>query len=257
MFNGLNFSIMYPSQDGSCNKLMCPWGKETNARARTGIRQGEVKIVRKWERYDSSSGPKSYIIGGGIPMVTHDGLHFEQMVCILKNSPFKGDRQVRPTLQFGDQFLGIGYLSANPDTNSKLFNIGRHRCRDSFHSLSRAGGFSYGCLKVCRLLGGNGVHFIYGLFQSAGLQPKDYSLYNTHKNDSTGKPNHPPIGRRLIEVLCLIIGGFFLGLRGWENLDDNRRLLRAVFIGSGYFLSACGWLLWLITFYRWSWGWWL
>jgi len=82
-------------------------------------------------------------------------------------------------------------------------------------------------------------------------------LNATDNSDDKSEPNHPPIGRRLIEVSCLIIGGFFLGLRGWENLDNNWRLIRATFIGGWLVLSICGWLLWFITFYRWTWSWWL
>ena len=101
------------------------------------------------------------------------------------------------------------------------------------------------------------VHFLNGFFAPASLQEKHNRLNVTDNSEDKSEPNHPPIGRRLIEVSCLIIGGFFLGLRGWENLDNNRKLIRATFIGGWLVLSICGWLLWFITFYRWTWSWWL
>lgn len=68
---------------------------------------------------------------------------------------------------------------------------------------------------------------------------------------------HPPVGRRFIISLCLFIGGFLLSLRGWENTDNSRRFVSTAQILCGLGISGFGLVLWLITFSRWSWDWWL
>ena len=71
-------------------------------------------------------------------------------------------------------------------------------------------------------------------------------------------PLHPPLFRRMLIMVGLFFGGFFLSLRGWLDLDDKRRVRRAAFIVGGLLLSASGLLLWLATLaYPQTWGWWL
>jgi hypothetical protein len=51
--------------------------------------------------------------------------------------------------------------------------------------------------------------------------------------------------RRFLIALSLFIGGFFLSLRGWLNLNDERRFIAAAYILSGLGLSCFGlFLLW-------------
>jgi hypothetical protein len=62
----------------------------------------------------------------------------------------------------------------------------------------------------------------------------------------------------LLLLLILFFGGFFVSLRGWLNLDDQRRLVSAAWIVGGLFLSIAGLLLWFATAaFPITWDWWL
>lgn len=100
-------------------------------------------------------------------------------------------------------------------------------------------------------------HFLDRLFKPGRLNTKNNRLNDSDKNYGPSQADHPPVGRRLVEFLCLSIGGFLLSLCGWQNLDYKWRLLAPTLIGIGLLLTICGSLLWFITFYRWSWDWWL
>jgi len=105
------------------------------------------------------------------------------------------------------------------------------------------------------LTGGNFIHLIDGFFQPAGLYPENDRLHDSNESDRSSKPHHPPIGRRYVLSVYLVLGGFFLGPRGWENFDHKRRIRSTTMIGGGLLLLllyASGLLLWLGTF---SWGW--
>jgi len=196
--------------------------------------------------------------GRGTPILNSDAwLESYSRRNILGNHSFKQNCQIGSTLQFSNKLLCVGDLPADAHAFFNRLRVCGHRGSNSLHSRCRAGRLSNRGLNVSGLTTSDFVHFLYGFFEPASLQEKHNRLNATDNSDDESEPNHPPIGRRLIEVSCLIIGGFFLGLRGWENLDNNRRLIRAAFIGGWLILSICGWLLWFITFYRWTWSWWL
>jgi hypothetical protein len=50
---------------------------------------------------------------------------------------------------------------------------------------------------------------------------------------------------------------FILCLRGLHYVDDNRRKLGCVFIGLGWLIGTCAFLLLALTGFSWSWSWWL
>lgn len=244
--------------DDRRNDLMYPWADATG-RARVFLGYWKREIVGQGKRKHFSECGKSNILGGRISSILDAHPWLKPDICggILRHHYVEEDSQVRPALQFGNKLLPIGDLSVDTDRFLHGFNARSHRFSDSIHGLRRTRDLSDRALDIIRLLCGDLVHLGYGLFQSAGLYPEDKRLNAAEQNDDNGKPNHPPIGRRFVEGVCLIIGGFLLGLRGWENFDDNRRLFRTAFIGAGLFLSICGWLVWLVTFYPWSWGWWI
>jgi hypothetical protein len=90
------------------------------------------------------------------------------------------------------------------------------------------------------------------------LKSEDPELKAQDHGCHDAKPDGPPLFRRLCVFVALFFGGFFWSLRGWEDLDPKRRLVRAAYIGSGLLLSASGLLLWLATLaFPSTWGWWL
>jgi len=82
-------------------------------------------------------------------------------------------------------------------------------------------------------------------------------LTEADEDSERGKYSRPPFGRRLIVSSCFFLGGFLLSLRGWQNLDNRRRLLSTTLIGCGLLLSASGLILLLLTGFRSTWNWWL
>ncbi len=67
----------------------------------------------------------------------------------------------------------------------------------------------------------------------------------------------PPFGRRLFLCLFGLIGGFFLCTWGDRQRDVGRRLWGNIAYYCGLLLAASGLGLYFITYFRWSWGWWL
>jgi len=76
-------------------------------------------------------------------------------------------------------------------------------------------------------------------------------LEERHNEGENRESDCPPLGPRLILFLSLSFGGLVVSLRGWLNLDDDRRLFRAASIGGGLLLSSCGSVLWLATLGCW------
>jgi hypothetical protein len=58
----------------------------------------------------------------------------------------------------------------------------------------------------------------------------------------------PPIVRRFVLLVGLCLVGFLLSRRGWKDVDDDRPVRRAAYIGAGMLLSGSGLLLWSVTF---------
>ncbi len=86
--------------------------------------------------------------------------------------------------------------------------------------------------------------------------PNKYSnLAEANEYESPHPPHRPPIGRRIIVCLVLIIFGF--NLAGYAVVEMKRGIWRNIFVGIGLLLCADGWILWGCTAFPWSWGWWL
>jgi hypothetical protein len=90
------------------------------------------------------------------------------------------------------------------------------------------------------------------------LSPEHPELKEQNHGRRYANADGPALFRRLCLFVGLFFGGFFLSLRGWEELDRQRRFRRTELIGCALLLSGSGLLLWLLTLIgpR-TWGWWL
>lgn len=90
------------------------------------------------------------------------------------------------------------------------------------------------------------------------LQHREELEYGNYSKN-TGKPNNPPILKRFLLLLVCGVGGFFLS--DWGSAARNRSgwrgriALPCHIAGIGLFVSAA--LLYFLTDFSWSWGWWL
>ena len=117
----------------------------------------------------------------------------------------------------------------------------------------------------------NFSHRVNGLFQSAsldhentGLRPeyarldyKDDGLNATNQHQRERQPYGPPVGRRVFGAVILVLGGFFLSLRGVDHLDHKRCDLGSALVGLGLVGVAFGYLLCALMGVRSTWGWWV
>lgn len=82
------------------------------------------------------------------------------------------------------------------------------------------------------------------------------------RNAESQKGDHPigiqvpPIKRRLAILWC---GGFVWAFCFWLGFERfwGRRFWHSFVIVCGYAALLCGLLLWCLTEYDWTWGWWL
>jgi hypothetical protein len=79
------------------------------------------------------------------------------------------------------------------------------------------------------------------------LKPNRDELEQAEKPCDYTEALGPPLGGRLFLFLGLFFGGFLVSLRGWLDLYNERRLIRAACFGSGLLLGGCGLGLWLVT----------
>jgi hypothetical protein len=102
------------------------------------------------------------------------------------------------------------------------------------------------------------IHRDDGVFQLHSLISENHELKETDESHDNNGTLHPPLFRRMLVTIGLFFGGFFVSLRGWLDLNDNRRGIRAAWISGGLLLSGCGLGLWLATL-AWpsTWSWWL
>ena len=90
------------------------------------------------------------------------------------------------------------------------------------------------------------------------ITSEDFPVEEQNHGRRHADADGPPFFRRLCILIVLFFGGFLLSLRGWENLDDDRRLRSAALICGGLLLNGAGIALWLATL-AWprTWAWWL
>ncbi len=53
-------------------------------------------------------------------------------------------------------------------------------------------------------------------------------------------------------VLCVIISRF-----GWNAFDSNRRFFGVALLILAFLVACGGQVIFLLSAYRWTWGWWL
>jgi hypothetical protein len=67
----------------------------------------------------------------------------------------------------------------------------------------------------------------------------------------------PPVGRRLLASFALVLLGFFLALRGGNDLDRKRLGCGATQTVIGFLMIAAGFGLLLVFDWPETYGWWL
>lgn len=97
--------------------------------------------------------------------------------------------------------------------------------------------------------------------QSLGRSPQFPCKYSQPKGEQCEQQFdavvRPPFARRIMFLFFSYFAGLFIGIRGWKYFDNERRLLGAAFICCGTLLIVCGLTLFILTSFRWSWGWFL
>ena len=97
-------------------------------------------------------------------------------------------------------------------------------------------------------------------YQFLGSTPQPTGKNGQYKGNGSEKTrdiNKPPFSRRIVASLLMFFGGFWLYGLGWHYFYDQRRVLGTTLIYSGIFILLSGVGLWLITGFRWNWGWWI
>lgn len=246
-FDLLNFNIGINFGDDGRQDFMKSWTDDANASMGERIGQWKSKIVRQRVRENICGGTENDLIRWRIAVIEqHDTrLKADASCAVLRNYSVENSSQVGAALQLCDKSLSIRNLTIDPYRDFDVFDVFGHRSRDAFHCDGSTAGLCDGVLHVIGLTGRDFVHFLDGRFKTASLDPEHYGLNQTDKRDDSRKFDHPPIGRRFIISLGLVLGGFFCGLRGWENAHHKRRVVGATLIGCGLLLSALGYWFWL------------
>ncbi len=243
----LNLNRRIEFWDGCGQNLVLPGPDYANASILSKGRKWKLEIVWQWKWQDICVSPEMEFISRGVSVIDGNNFWFKTIasLAVLGHHSEEVDRNIRSALQFSDEFLTISNLSTCGNRCFHGLDIGSHRGRDTLHSASSARGLTDGCLHISSLACGNLVHFFDGLFQSLRLPPEYDKLEQSNQPNHASKSDHPPVGGRYILAICLFLGGFFLSLRGWEDLDDERKFRRTAYIGVGLLASAAGLLLWL------------
>src|ERR1700730_322712 len=112
------------------------------------------------------------------------------------------------------------------------------------HSGSCAGGFSNGIPHVTFLSIRNVSREVNRFAQGCGLNAKYYGLHYqrgelqyANESQSAREPNQPPIGRRFIASVMLLLSAFFCCLLGGKYLYNNGMILAATLFGTSGLLG--------------------
>ena len=107
-------------------------------------------------------------------------------------------------------------------------------------------------------------HFINTIAQPPRLNNEDYNLSKkgkelkqTNAYKSSGQYTHPPIGRRFLIMIALLLFAFPVCLLGGKCLYNDRVFLGTALLVLGWLLGSAGLLLWWALGFRSTWGWWL
>lgn len=241
----LSFNLRINSRNDGRKNFFLSWPYETGRLYRLWQWKLEVWPQREWQNIGCAT--KSDIVRWGVPQVYDVNPRLELYLGfrILRNELPENYGNICPALKFSDLLLPIYHLSLNFETFAQPLNVSGHCCGNTFHSCRRPCRLSNGAFHVTGLSIGYLVHFLDRLPQALGLASENKGLDETDGGDYAGETDHPPVGGRLAMLLTLFCGGFLLSLCGWENLDHNRRLIRAALVGGGLFLQVLGVVVWL------------
>ena len=97
-----------------------------------------------------------------------------------------------------------------------------------------------------------------GSFAANNSQPYcDTTQYDCGSRQNPSRNNQPPLTRRLYLFLGGFGGGCGISVWGWNYFYDERRCLGASLVSFGTLLITASLCLWCLTFYPWTWNWWL
>jgi hypothetical protein len=123
-------------------------------------------------------------------------------------------------------------------------------------------GMDHGVSGCPRLFHSNGQRFFHvaSLFPAAtnGGYPKTTSGYGedySKRSHDNGGPNHPPLVRRLLLAIFGLLGCYFWTWCACMSFNNKRDLRGATFVGAALLTGWSGAALFLLTAYRWTWGW--
>lgn len=252
-----NFNIRVKFGNGGRQDFMHPRADNANAAMRGYVWQREIEVVRKWHLKDIGSRSENDFIGWGAAIIqqSHAWLESPRLCASLRHHTIEYNRQIRTALKFGYNLLPIGYCFGYPNAFLHALNICCHGFGNSFHCAGRPSGLANGIGHIGSLVAGDFIHFPYGLPQAASLHAEHDQLKHADKNQSPREPNQPRVGRRFLLVLCGVLGGFFLSLRGWDCFDNQRKSFGSALIGIGWLVAAGGFVLWWLSSFPWSWSW--
>jgi hypothetical protein len=256
-FDLFNFNVGIEFGDDCRHNFVQPGADDANAAMGQRVGQWKAKIV--WQRMGKNicGGTKDDLIGGRVTVIDeHDArLKADASRAVLRDYPVENNGQIRSALQLRNEFLPIRDLAIYPDGDFEIFNIFGHGVRNVLHCGCRTTSLGNRILHIVSLPGGYLIHFDYGRFETAGLNPEYEGLDKSDNRNDASKPHHPPVGRRFIVSLGLVLGGFLLGLGGWDNTHNQRCIVRAALVGGGLLLCGLGYGLWLLIASPWTWGW--
>jgi hypothetical protein len=211
------------------------------------IGEGEGEIFRQWNGQDFSLGSVADFIGGGVPTINKQwlALKFQGLVSLLINRSPNGNSEIRSHLLSRAFFEG-------GDAIRGCFGAYGYFFRDNFHRGSQTSSFSNRALHSLGLFGGR----FDGLSQLARLVSKNKQLEQTHNSQNKRSNNQPstesnqlPFIRRFFFAVFGLLSGFYISLRGWHLLDNQRKLPGAPLVGIERLVGAAGLgLLWLTGF---------
>jgi hypothetical protein len=125
------------------------------------------------------------------------------------------------------------------------------------HGISRASRLRNRLLHIGGLADGDLIHFQDGLTQPTSLNIENDSLEGADDHKKSRKPNHPPIGRRLVLAFLGVLGGFCLSLWGGAQLENKRPILGMAAVAIGFLGIALGYGIWWAIGVPTTWGWFL
>jgi hypothetical protein len=89
------------------------------------------------------------------------------------------------------------------------------------------------------------------------MSDQSKELQHSDDGQSAGEPNDPPIGRRFVSSILLLLAAFGGCLLGGKHLYNNRSILAATLFSIGRVLGTASFVVWWLLSLPETWGWWL